>query len=158
MSQTLRSLSPTQTAPSVAGCYAPARHPPPLALPLFASPVRAGFPSPADDYVAERLDLNEHLINHREATYFLRVTGSSMVDAGIHEGDLLIVDRSLPPVHRAIVIAVVDGEFTVKRLYRRAGRIRLLAENPDYPPIELGDGQELLIWGVVTNVIHRLIP
>lgn len=81
-----------------------------------------------------------------------------MIGAGIHDGDLLVVDRSISPSHRAVVIAVVDGEFTVKRLYKRAGRIRLLAENPDYAPIEFADGQELQVWGVVTNVIHRLAP
>ena len=139
-------------------CAVPAGNPPPLALTLFASPVCAGFPSPADDYVAATLDLNEHLIAHKEATFFLRATGQSMIGAGIHDGDLLVVDRSLAPGHRSVVIAVVDGEFTVKRLYKRAGRIRLLAENPDYAPIEFADGQELQVWGVVTNVIHRLAP
>ena len=130
----------------------------PVRLPLFAHPVQAGFPSPADDYVCDALDLNEHLISHREATFFLRAKGHSMTGAGIQDGDLLVVDRSLNPVHRAIVIAVIDGEFTVKRLYKRAGKIRLLAENPDYSPIELKDGQELQVWGVVTSVIHSLQP
>lgn len=140
------------------GAKRPASHHIPLAIPLFAHSVHAGFPSPADDYVAESLDLNEYLIAHKEATYFLRATGQSMLGAGIHDGDLLVVDRSLIPRHRAVVIAVVDGEFTVKRLYKRAGRIGLLAENPDYPAIEFADGQELEIWGVVTSVIHRLAP
>lgn len=139
-------------------CAVPVSNPPPFALALFASSVCAGFPSPADDYVAATLDLNEHLIAHKEATFFLRATGHSMVGAGIHDGDLLVVDRSLAPGHRSVVIAVVDGEFTVKRLYKRAGRICLLAENPDYAPIEFADGQELQVWGVVTNVIHRLAP
>ena len=127
-------------------------------LPLFAHPVRAGFPSPADDYVCDTLDLNELLIPHREATFFVRAKGHSMIGAGIHDNDLLVVDRSVNPVHRSIVIAVIDGEFTVKRLYKRAGKIKLLAENPDYAPIELQDGQELQVWGVVTSVIHRLRP
>ena len=138
--------------------FVPALNPPRLALTLFASPVCAGFPSPADDYVAATLDLNEHLIAHKEATFFLRATGHSMIGAGIHDGDLLVVDRSVTPRHGAVVIAVVDGEFTVKRLDKRAGRIRLLAENPEYAPIEFADGQELQVWGVVTNVIHRLAP
>jgi len=129
-----------------------------VAIPFFAHSVKAGFPSPADDYVSEALDLNEHLIAHKEATFFLRASGHSMVGAGIQDGDLLVVDRSLTARHRSVVIAVVDGEFTVKRLYKRAGRIRLLAENPDFPTIEFADGQELLIWGVVTSVIHRLAP
>ena len=135
----------------------PAPSPPRLPLPFFASPVSAGFPSPADDYKLESLDLNELLIAHKEATFFLRAKGLSMVGAGIQDGDLLVVDRSLTAAHRAVVIAVVDGEFTVKRLYKRAGRIRLLAENPDYAPIEFADGQCLEIWGVVTNVIHRIV-
>ena len=150
------SLRPISCFPP--GSLAPASNPPLFALTLFASPVCAGFPSPADDYVAATLDLNEHLIAHKEATYFLRATGHSMIGAGIHDGDLLVVDRSLTPAHGLVVIAVVDGEFTVKRLYKRAGRIRLLAENPDYAPIEFADGQELQVWGVVTNVIHRLAP
>ena len=127
-------------------------------LPLFAHPVRAGFPSPADDYVCDTLDLNEHLIPHREATFFVRAKGHSMIGAGIQDNDLLVVDRSLNPVHRSIVIAVIDGEFTVKRLSKRAGRIKLLAENPEYAPIELQEGQELQVWGVVTSVIHQLRP
>lgn len=130
----------------------------PVRLPLFSHPVRAGFPSPADDYVCDTLDLNEHLIRHREATFFVRAKGHSMIGAGIQDNDLLVVDRSLNPVHRAIVIAVIDGGFTVKRLYKRAGKIQLLAENPDYSPIELQDGQELQVWGVVTSVIHQLHP
>ena len=133
-------------------------NPLPLTIPLFSYAVRAGFPSPADDYVSEALDLNEHLIAHREATFFLRAKGHSMTGAGIQDGDLLVVDRSLTASHRSIVIAVVDGEFTVKRLYKRGGRIRLLAENTDFAPMEFNEGQELQIWGVVTSVIHRMPP
>ncbi len=136
----------------------PADQPEPLPLPLYAYSVRAGFPSPADDHVSGTLDLNEYLIAHKEATFFLRAKGHSMIGAGIQDDDLLIVDRSLAPTHRSVVIAVVDGEFTVKRLYQRAGRIRLLAENPDFAPIEFQEGQELQIWGVVTNVIHKIQP
>lgn len=138
--------------------WRPATHPPRCLLPLHAHSVRAGFPSPADDYVCDTLDLNEHLIRHKEAAFFVRAKGHSMTGAGIHDGDLLVVDRSLTPMHRAIVIAVIDGQFTVKRLYKRAGKIRLLAENPDFLPIELKDGQELQVWGVVTSVIHSLRP
>lgn len=136
----------------------PAAQPEPLPLPLYAYSVRAGFPSPADDHVSGTLDLNEHLIAHKEATFFLRAKGHSMTGASIQDGDLLVVDRSLTPTHRSVVIAVVDGEFTVKRLCQRAGRIRLLAENPDFAPIEFQEGQELQIWGVVTNVIHKIQP
>jgi DNA polymerase V len=127
-----------------------------IKLPLFGHKVRAGFPSPADDYVEAWLDLNEHLIEHRDATFFLQASGDSMIGAGIQEGNLLVVDRSLEARHGDIVIAVIDGELTVKRLDKRRGRIRLIAENPAYAPIELQDGQELTIWGVVTSVIQRI--
>ena len=126
----------------------------PSALPLFAATVQAGFPSPADDYLEGTLDLNEHLIRRPAATFFLRVSGDSMTGAGIYPGDILIVDRSLPPADGRIVIAVIDGELTVKRLSRRHGRIRLLPENPRYPPIEINAEQDLRVWGVVVHAIH----
>ena len=126
----------------------------PSALPFFATAVQAGFPSPADDYLEGALDLNEHLIRRPAATFFLRVLGDSMTAAGIHSGDLLIVDRSVHPGDGKIVIAVIDGELAVKRLYRRRGRIRLLAENPRYQPIDINDEQNLHIWGVVVHAIH----
>ena len=138
------------------GLRRPVSRPARLLIPLFSHAVRAGFPSPADDYVQESLDLNDYLVQHKEATFFLRARGHSMTGAGIQDGDLLVVDRSLTPTHRRVVIAVVDGEFTVKRLFKRGGKIRLLAENPDFASIEFNEGQELQIWGVVTNVIHRL--
>ena len=123
-------------------------------LPLFISRVQAGFPSPADDYLEGALDLNEHLIKRPAATFFLRVTGDSMTGAGIHSGDLLIVDKSVTPADGMIVIAVVDGELTVKRLYSRHGKIRLEAENPAYRPIHVGSGQDLHVWGVVIHAIR----
>ena len=146
------------TSPDPVALRRPVPSPESRPVPLFAHAVRAGFPSPADDYVSDTLDLNDHLIPHRESTFFVRAKGHSMTGAGIQDNDLLIVDRSLNPVHRAIVIAVIDGEFTVKRLYKRAGKIRLLAENPDFAPIELQEGQQLEVWGVVTSVIHRFRP
>ncbi len=130
----------------------PVADPGPLAF--FISRVEAGFPSPADDYLEGTLDLNEHLIRHPAATFFLRVSGDSMTGAGIYPGDILIVDRSLPPADGRIVIAVVDGELTVKRLSRRQGRIRLLPENPRYPPIDITAEQDLRVWGVVVHAIH----
>ena len=136
----------------------PAANPERFFTPLYSHSVRAGFPSPADDYIAETLDLNELLITHKEATFFVRAKGHSMTGAGIHDGDLLVVDRSLAATHRSVIIAVVDGEFTVKRLYKRAGKIRLLAENPDFAPIEFNEGQELQVWGVVTSVVHQMKP
>jgi DNA polymerase V len=126
------------------------------ALPVFLGRLPAGFPSPADDYLEGRLDLNRHLIRHPAATFFVRVTGDSMIGAGIHSGDLLVVDRSLEPVDRNVVVAVVDGELTVKRLFKQDGVLRLLAENQRYPPIEITGHQTFEIWGVVTNVIHAL--
>ncbi len=126
------------------------------ALPLFTAKVSAGFPSPADDYIDSKLDLNEYLIHNPSATFFARASGDSMIGAGIHDGDLLIVDKSIQPIHGKIVIAVVYGELTVKRLHIDAKKTLLLAENPEYPSIELTEEQEVRIWGVVTNVIHPL--
>jgi DNA polymerase V len=123
---------------------------------MFGHKVRAGFPSPADDYVEAFLDLNEHLIEHKDATFFVQATGDSMAGAGIQEGNLLVVDRALEARHGDIVIAVIDGDLTVKRLEKRRGKIRLMAENPAYFPIEFTEGQELTIWGVVTSVIQRI--
>lgn len=127
-----------------------------LALPLFASRVPAGFPSPADDYVDQRLDLNDHLIDHPAATFFVRVTGDSMTGASIHDGDLLVVDRALEPVAGRIVIAAVNGELTVKRLALREGTAWLLPENPAYAPLPITEGLDCVIWGVVTRVIHSV--
>jgi DNA polymerase V len=137
------------------GASIPHPHASRLTLPKFGHRVRAGFPSPADDYIEAWLDLNEHLIEHKEATFFVQASGDSMTGAGIQEGNLLVVDRALEAKHRDIVIAVVDGELTVKRLEKRRGKIRLLAENPAYAPIEFREGQELVIWGVVTSVIQK---
>lgn len=126
------------------------------ALPLFTSKVQAGFPSPADDYQEGTLDLNEYLIRNPAATFYVRASGNSMINAGIHPGDLLIVDRSITATSGKIVIAVVNGEFTVKRLMKKGQHLFLMAENPDYPPIAIKDKSELEIWGVVTNVVHGL--
>jgi DNA polymerase V len=128
-----------------------------LALPLFANRVPAGFPSPADDYVEDTLDLNQQLVRNPAATFFVRVQGNSMTGAGIFDGDTLVVDRAITPRSGNIVVAVVDGELTVKRLFQRQGKTRLLPENPEFAPIEFTDGQELVIWGVVTNVIHPVL-
>lgn len=127
----------------------------PLGRPLFTVRVSAGFPSPADDYIEHALDLNEKLIRHPAATFFVRVSGDSMQGAGIYDGDLLVVDRSLEAQDRNIVIAVVNGEFTLKRLKKDQGRIWLMPENAAYEPIELHDGIEAEIWGVVKHAIHE---
>ena len=124
-------------------------------IPIFTSRVQAGFPSPADDHLEDTLDLNTHLIHHKEATFFVKAQGESMIGAGIHQGDILIVDKSLSPKSGKIVIAVVDGEFTVKRLHKYKGNITLKAENSEFEDIKIKGTDELIIWGVVTSVIHQ---
>jgi DNA polymerase V len=126
------------------------------ARPLFLATVSAGFPSPAEDYIEGRLDLNQHLIKHPAATFFVRVAGDSMTGAGIHPGDILVVDRSLEPRDASVVIAVLDGELTVKRISRRAGRLYLVPDNSLYQPLEILEEMEFEVWGVVTSVIHSL--
>lgn len=127
-----------------------------LALPLFDGSVPAGFPSPAEDYAEGRLDLNDYLVEHEAATFYVRVKGHSMSGASILDGDIIAVDRALEPRHGDIVLAVIDGELTVKELHRDAETIRLLPRNPDFAPIELKPGQELTIWGVVKGVVRKL--
>ncbi|WP_392560240.1 LexA family protein [Orbus mooreae] len=124
-------------------------------LPLVDTPVRAGFPSPADDYLEAKLDLTEHLVKHPSATYYIKAMGDSMVDYGILNGDLLIVDRSLKPQVNDVVIVAVDGELTCKCLGLIAGQYHLLAGNALYPPIPL-EGKEVHVWGVVIHTIHTL--
>ena len=125
-------------------------------IPMFASRVPAGFPSPADDYLEEQLDLNRHLIEHPAATFFVRVEGSSMIGAGIHHGNILVVDRSLQPVNGDIVVAVIHGELTVKRLQRhRDGRVLLMPDNPDFQPLEITEEMDVMIWGVVTSAVQE---
>jgi DNA polymerase V len=123
--------------------------------PLFSSGVSAGFPSPAEDYIEQRLDLNELLIQNPSATFFVRVNGDSMTGAGINHNDILIVDRSQDPINGKIVIAIIDGEFTVKRLLKDGDSCRLVAENPDYPAIEITEDSFCEIWGVVTSSINQ---
>ncbi|MEQ6292210.1 LexA family protein [Vogesella sp. GCM10023246] len=137
--------------------FRPVFQPHRLAIPVYSSHVPAGFPSPADDYLEQRLDLNELLIHDAPSTFMVRVTGDSMVGAGISSGDVLVVDRSLTPAHGQIVLAIVDGDFTVKRLHRRGTRVALIPENPAYQPIELHDGQELQVWGVVTGCVKQFL-
>ena len=127
----------------------------PRTIPLLQSRIAAGFPSPADDYLDVALDLNEHLIAHPAATFYVRVAGSSMEGAGIFDDDLLIVDRSLEAQPGNIVVAVIDGDFTVKRLVKRRGKVLLVAEHPDYPPIQIHEESEATFWGVVTYCLHR---
>ena len=126
-----------------------------LPLPLYLAPVSAGFPSPAEDYLDKALDLNELLVAHPAATFYVRASGDSMRDAGIHSGDILVVDRAVEPTHGRVVIAALNGELTVKRLRHTGGRLFLVPENPDYAPLEVSPEASFEIWGVVTFVIHR---
>ena len=125
-------------------------------LPLFTDKVAAGFPSPTDDYVEKNLDLNELLVQKPAATFFVRAQGESMLGAGIHPNDILVVDRSLEAVPGKVVICAINGELTVKRLDRVNDQWQLKAENSDYADIVIHDELELVVWGVVTNVIHAL--
>jgi DNA polymerase V len=119
------------------------------------SPVSAGFPSPAEDYIDRKIDLNEQLIRNPASTFFVRVAGDSMRDAGVIDGDILIVDRAQEPKNKAIVIAAVNGELTVKRLKKSRSRLWLVPENPDFSPTEVTPEMQFEIWGVVTYVIHK---
>jgi DNA polymerase V len=127
-------------------------------MPVASTNVRAGFPSPADDYIEKQLDLNELMIKHPAATFFVRVEGESMTDAGIHPGDTLVVDRSLEASSGKIIIAAVNGEFTVKRLARRSGKLWLCAENSRFSDIPVEPDSDFQIWGVVTYVVHKCMP
>lgn len=123
--------------------------------PLLLHKVAAGFPSPAADYVEKSLDLNAYLVAHREASFFFRVSGDSVSGAGIIDGDVVLIDRSINPCHGQFVLAVIDGEYTLKRLHHLHGVIELHPENPAFTPIRLSEGQELQIWGVVAAVIRK---
>lgn len=125
-------------------------------LPMYGNKLSAGFPSPADDFLDKKIDLNEHLIKHPAATFFIRVEGDSMIHAGIFSGDTLIVDRSLHATNGKVVVAVLNGEFLVKRLKKIKNKVFLEAENPKYDPIEIIESVPFEIWGVVTTVIHPL--
>lgn len=124
-------------------------------LNLYGTNVSAGFPSPSSDYLEGKLDLNEHIIKNPPATFFVRVSGDSMIGAGIHPDDLLVVDRSEEPKHGKIVIAVINGELTVKRLHKNRAGVQLMPENPSYLPIHITPEMEFQVWGVVTYVIHK---
>lgn len=126
-----------------------------LLLPLAIESVQAGFPSPAEGYLEERIDLADIIVTNKACTYCVKVKGSSMVDYNINEGDILVVDKSIEPTHGKIVIAVIDGEFTVKTLHLDNELVKLVPGNSQYPVITLKEGQELNIWGVVTYIIHK---
>lgn len=127
----------------------------PLLLPLAAHRVAAGFPSPATDYLEDGLDLNAYLVQHPAATFLFSVQGHSMQGAGILDGDKVVVDRAVDARHGHIVVAAVDGEFTLKRLYQRHNRVELHPENPAFTPIQFTGSTQLQIWGVVVGVVRR---
>jgi DNA polymerase V len=145
-----------QLAKGSTAIFFPDKTPSTIALPLFLNKVAAGFPSPASDYVEKTLDLNELLVQKPAATFFVRAQGDSMLGAGIHTNDILVVDRSIEPEPGKIVICALNGELTVKRLEREQQQWKLKAENPAYADIALHEELELVIWGVVTNVIHAV--
>ncbi|MBF0216932.1 MAG: translesion error-prone DNA polymerase V autoproteolytic subunit [Candidatus Omnitrophica bacterium] len=125
-------------------------------LPFYTDRISAGFPSPAEDHIEKKLDLNELVIKHPSASYFVKVTGDSMKNSGINDGDVLVVDKSLSAVDNDIVIAVLNGELTVKRVKRSRKDLFLVPENPEFEPIKITPEMDLIVWGVVTAVIHRL--
>jgi DNA polymerase V len=129
---------------------------PSVTIPLFLERISAGFPSPADDYIEAELDLNRLLIKNQAATFLVRVGGDSMINAGIHDKDIMVVDKSEEAIHGKIVVAVVDGEFTVKRLYMKNGKCMLVPENPRFKSIMIGPEQELNVWGVVVGVVRKM--
>lgn len=123
---------------------------------FFDTGVSAGFPSPAEDFKEERLSLDKELIKNKEATFFARVSGQSMIGAGLDDSDLLVIDRSLEPIHNKIAVCFLDGEFTVKRLMINKDGVWLKPENPNYPIIKITEENDFIIWGIVTNVIKRV--
>jgi len=126
-------------------------------IPMFFDNISAGFPSPATDYMENKLDLNEHLIKHPAATFIVKASGFSMIDAGIHSGDLLIIDRSITPQNNNIVIASIFGDLTVKKLKKKKNTLFLVSASDHYPSIEVKEEMECFIWGVVTFIIHATI-
>lgn len=136
---------------TVFGCKAGAKR---TAM-LFASRPQAGFPSPGDDQVEVALDLNDLLITHPDASFFVRVSGDSMQDAGIYEGDILVVDRAIEARIGSIVVAAVNGELVVKRVEKKHGQLVLVSENVEYAPILIGEGEECFVWGVVVGSVRQ---
>ena len=125
-------------------------------IPLYTERVAAGFPSPADDYLEDKIDLNQYLVKHPASTFLVRASGNSMLNAGIFPNDILVVDKSVKAESGNVVIAIIDGELTVKRYIKKRSSVILQPENEDYEPIELNGKSEAQIWGVVTSVIHDL--
>lgn len=128
-----------------------------LQLPLVQEGISAGFPSPANDFLDISIDLNKEFVRHPSTTFYGRVRGDSMINAGLSDGDLLIIDKSLEPSNGKIAVCFIDGEFTVKRVKLNEGRLWLVAENQKYTPIEVTEENEFMIWGIVTTVIKNVL-
>lgn len=144
-------LCPTLSQTEGAVAISPSTH----RMRLVCHRISAGFPSPAADYAEDGLDLNDYLVRNKPASFMFTVKGDSMVNAGIFEGDKVIVDRSINAKNNDIVVAVVNGEYTIKRLYKTVSKVELRPENPAYQPIVFKEGSELEIWGVVVGVVRR---
>lgn len=125
-------------------------------LNLYSSQIPAGFPSPAEDFMEKRLDLNDYLVKNESSTFLVRVKGHSMVNAGIFDGDLLVVDRSVEPVDGKIILGILNGEFTVKRIVKEKNKLILAPENESFNPIEITEEMDFKIWGVVSFSIHKV--
>lgn len=128
-----------------------------LKLPLVDAFISAGFPSPADDYLEGKLDLNQLLIQNPNSTFFARVRGNSMIDVGIRDGDILIIDKSLEPQRTSVLVCFIDGEFTVKKIMKRNGDLYLMPQNSEFEPIKIDSNSDFRLWGVVTHCIHKLL-
>ena len=123
---------------------------------LAGEGISAGFPSPADDFKETRISLDKELVKNKEATFYARVDGDSMIGAGLNNGDLLVIDRSLNPENGKIAVCLIDGDFTVKRIKKEKGKVYLIPENKKYQPIEIKEENELIIWGIVEYVIKKI--
>ena len=126
-------------------------------IPIFTNSVQAGFPSPAEDYMDLDLNLQDHLIQNPSATFCVRAVGESMKNAGIKSGDIMLVDKSLTPKNRSIVLAVIDGEFTIKRVNVSEKELYLIPENENFSPIKITQEMDFQVWGIVTYIIHKAI-
>lgn len=127
-----------------------------IELPYISSGIKAGFPSPAADFDESKISLDNVLVKNKEATFYAKASGNSMIGAGIDDGDILVIDRSLEPQNNKIAICFIDGEFTVKRIKIENEDVFLMPENKNYKPIQISEGNELIIWGIVTYVIKKM--
>ena len=123
---------------------------------LIEQGISAGFPSPADDFKEIRISLDKELVKNKESTFYARVSGDSMIEAGLDDGDLIVIDRSLDPENGKIAVCFIDGEFTVKRINKEEGKLFLMPQNKMYKPLEIKEGNELIIWGIVEYVIKKV--